>query len=408
MSAFVFNCEYNGLGIIHSLGRKGIPVFALDTYRSVGTFSKYAKYCKVNDPLSNELGFIEDLMSFCITDQIKPLLLPTNDHWAEAVSKNADILSSKYTLCSPSYNVIQLLLDKYMFAKWTMERNIVTPKIWTINEIEQMSTITYPIAVKAKARRRIGQLANGNEIAKAADDFRFIKCFSRHELINTITSAKKKGVDVYCQQVVNGDSSNMITIGIFANKGELKGIIYGKKIRGFPPEYGDCIVGEAYPVPQWALNLAHTIVKILKYTGIAEIELMKDSKTNEKYIIEVNPRSWSWVGVCEAAGVDLAWIAYQELILQKNLQLCTGTTGPVRYIKVIPDFMNVAFKYKNLGFKSWSNNPLNWFRELRLGKRKQVLAEFPKDDLKITLYAFTNILVKFFKNIIKKLLIKNV
>jgi D-aspartate ligase len=60
--ALVFNCHYNGLSIIQELGRHGVPVYALDAFRSVGTASRYAHYWPCPDPLSDEDAFIRFLI----------------------------------------------------------------------------------------------------------------------------------------------------------------------------------------------------------------------------------------------------------------------------------------------------------------------------------------------------------
>ena len=56
--AFVFNCHYNGLAILQDLGRRGVPVYALDSHRSVGTISRYARFLKVPNPITDEDEFV--------------------------------------------------------------------------------------------------------------------------------------------------------------------------------------------------------------------------------------------------------------------------------------------------------------------------------------------------------------
>jgi len=93
MTAIVFNCHYNGLSIIRELGRQGVQVFALDNFRSVGTYSRYTKYRICPDPLVAEKAFIDFLLKFGPTFESKPVLFPTNDHWAAAVSRHKQALS---------------------------------------------------------------------------------------------------------------------------------------------------------------------------------------------------------------------------------------------------------------------------------------------------------------------------
>ena len=127
--------------------------------------------------------------------------------------------------------------------------------------------------------------------------------------------------------------------------GEIFGLFFGKKVIGFSAKFGDCVVGKSLHVEKWVRQLAKKIIQKLNYTGIAEIELMKDNISGRYYIIEINPRSWSWVGITGFSGVDIPWIAYYDFVSPNSLQYTENTKFNVRYSKVISDFLNVNFRY---------------------------------------------------------------
>ena len=403
--AFVFNCHYNGLALIQSLGRQGIPVYALDTKRSIGTRSKYAQYVQVADPLDNEKLFIDQLIELAKKVKGKPLLLPTNDHWSEAISKYKDILSEYCVVSASDISVTELLLDKERFAYWCMENNITVPKAYNIKQLNTKDIgIEYPIAIKANARRRSSDGVNNKDWASKADYLRFNICNSPNDVTNYITVAEKNNIPVFLQQLVNGRSDSMRTIGVFSNAGIVKGILYGHKVRGYPAQFGDCIVGEANPVPDWARELVIFVCKELNYTGIAEFEVMIDKNSGAKYLIEINPRSWSWIGVAPHAGVNLAWIAYKELILgepvNKCIESCTdGNT--VIFMKVLQDFQNTVFFYRYDNAIDWSMGPIKWWKQYK-GKKK-VYAEFSKDDPLVSFYSTLSASRSFIVKIIKSI-----
>jgi D-aspartate ligase len=56
-------------------------VYALDTFKSVGTTSRYAHYWPCPDPLRDEDAFIRFLIENGGEFDQKPVLFPTNDHW---------------------------------------------------------------------------------------------------------------------------------------------------------------------------------------------------------------------------------------------------------------------------------------------------------------------------------------
>lgn len=387
--ALVFNCDYNGLALIQALGRRGVPVLALDSKRGIGTYSRYAKYINVPDPLFDEAGFIDRLISLGPRLSGKPLLLPTNDHWAEAVSRHKERLSVHYSVCVSDLDTVSLLLDKERFGRWGLSQGIPVPYVWSATEaLNVKESLEYPIAVKANARRRSGRDQGGSIRARAADRFRFRICNNPAILESALLEARKEDVPVFCQQIVQGRSDSMHTIGVYARHGDIYGIMYAHRNRGDPPDIGDCITGVGGPVPSWAEELAMHTFKTLKYSGIAQFEVMEDFITSERLLIEINPRSWSWVGVAAATGVDLAWLAYSDLVLgqtpQKRLKSCEDGEQIV-WAKVLSDFQNTQIWYRFTDARDWVLSLRQWWSTYK-GK-KRVFAEFSRDDPLVGLVA---------------------
>lgn len=384
---FVFNCHFNGLALIQELGRLGVPVYALDTHKSIGTRSKYAKYIKVTDPLVDPERFVDELIQLSKGLTSKPLLLPTNDHWSEVISKYRSQLSEYCIISASHIDTVELLLDKERFAKWCQKKSYPAPAVYnTTSVINGEVHIDYPIALKANSRRRLGSDSN-KKWSKIADDLRFKICQNIDQIKYYYEIAEANDVPIYLQQLVNGRSDSMRTIGVFANKGTVRGIIYGRKVRGFPAQHGDCVVGEALPVPTWAKDLAISICKDLEYTGIAEIELMQDSVSKEHFIIEINPRSWSWVGIGPDSGVSLAWLAYKELVLGEysdTIDLSCQDNNPVIFTKVFEDLLNSMLFYRLDGANDWSSDPLTWY--LKYKNKKVVYAGLSLDDPNVALH----------------------
>lgn len=395
--AFVFNCDFNGLALIQSLGRKGVDVYALDCKRSVGTYSRYSKFKRVTSPVECEDKFIMQLNKLASKHQDNVILFPTNDIWVAAIAKNRQNLAKNIILCCPEFEQIKLLLNKYNFGMWAEKNGFDAPKVLTFNELKQQSAkIDFPIAVKAVGRSNFqdDQSYDDNDYAK----FRFLICNNQRDLSSTLTNAEAFQVEVFGQEIVAGQSNDMYTIGFFSYKGKVSGIVFGKKIRGFPADYGDCVVGEARPVPPWAQDLAERVSAELSYSGIAEIELMKDRNSKLYKIIEINPRSWSWIGVGRVAGIDLPWIAFNYLI-GKSCPLQKGCNDgiPVRYSKIFLDIQNTLFWYRYLDDSSWALSLKSLFIDYR--NSKNTYAEFHRDDPAILIFS----ILSAFKSFLSKL-----
>jgi predicted ATP-grasp superfamily ATP-dependent carboligase len=359
---FVFDTHFNGLAIIRSLGSKGIPIYALDTHRSIGTFSKYVKYIHCPDPLTDENEFINFLINLGRNVDKKPLLFPTNDEWVSAISKNKDILENYFLFITSDWKVNKRIINKDLFYEWCQKRNYLVPQTY---DIKNLDDATFPIIVKPAHRRLSGNI----------EDSLFFKKLGRTR-IKIITD--RKDFEIFCnenseilehfifQEYIKGNSNCMYTVGIYADKNsDLLGIFTGHKVRGYPYNYGDCVVGESEPLPE-LVEISKKLIKELNYTGVAEIEFKKDSVSNKFKIIEINPRSWSWIGITPYCGVDLPFIAYSDAVLNKKLHARSELEkGEVRYVHIFDDFFNCLFYGygKNINlysfFKSFSKRVIS-------------------------------------------------
>lgn len=383
--AWVFNCDYNGLAVIQALGRLGVNVRSLDARRGVGTYSRFGDYGAVPDPMGDEAGFVDALWRYREGLEANPVLIPTNDHWAESVARHREELSRGFECCVSDYEIVALLLDKDRFGRWGQEVGLPVPRVWSVDEAREDPDLPLPIGIKANARRKSGQ---GASWARAADGLRFRSCQTRAEMEEVLTEAETAGVPVFLQEVVKGRSDAMHSIGVYARDGEILGLVYGKKLRGFPPGFGDCIVGIASPVPDWALSLAKKVCLELRYTGIAEFEVMLDAETDSRFLIEINPRSWGWIGVSGPAGVDLPSLAYRNQAFGEvpaEIQLGCRDGESVYYTKLLADLQNTLLWYRFSDARDWVLSPRQWWKTY--SGRKGVFAEFARDDPKVALMA---------------------
>jgi predicted ATP-grasp superfamily ATP-dependent carboligase len=181
----------------------------------------------------------------------------------------------------------------------------------------------------------------------------------------------------------------MFTVGIYADQtGTVKGVFTGRKLRGYPADYGDCILGQNEVLPESLVEMVREFCLKLNYHGIAEFEFKQDARSQAFKLIEVNPRSWSWVGITPACGVSLPWMAYTDACgMEEAPELqCQLPTGTVKYVRLVNDWRNCRFRYKRNGFPQWSLSFKEWRRSLAADKL--VIAEFGWRDFLPALITF--------------------
>ena len=400
MTAIVFNCHYNGLSIIRELGRNNVEVFALDSIRSVGTYSRYAKYLTCPDPLVAEKAFIDFLLKLGPTFESKPILFPTNDHWATAVSHCKPALSQYYLPCVADWATMELLIRKQRFYEWAEHRGYPVPRSWKHSQLDCLAKDNFPVAAKPEYRRISGNDSAAKELSRQLDQLRLTVLRNRTELDQFVALHTDLLEYFIFQEYVEGLSDCMFTVGIYANRQhEVLGLFSGRKVRGFPPDVGDCILGQAEEVPASLKQIVKQICRELRYHGIAEFEFKRDAVTGEFKLIEINPRSWSWVGITPACGVSLPKVAYLDLTGGETVQYTESnvTTGTIKWVRILDDFLNCFYFNRRIGFPEWDMAPLQWWKTIRANRL--VVAEFAWDDLLPGLYS----LYLTFKSLIGKL-----
>jgi D-aspartate ligase len=388
-AAIVFNCHYNGLSIIQELGRHGVPCIAMDCDRSIGTYSRYARYVRSPDPANDRAGFVDFLHDFCAGFTQQPVLFPTNDEWAVALSQNSDRLRSVAVPCIADWHAVQAVIEKDRFYELGRRRGYPTPRTWDVAELAELRPGDYPIVAKPRFLRNASD-SDWTLLRKEMQRLRLTVLQTADELSRFLSTEREHISSLIFQEFVPGASDSMYTIGVYADQDHvIRGSFTGKKVRGYPADIGDCIVGEVHGLPEDLKRTTATIVRELGLAGILEFEYKYDPRTDRFMLIEVNPRSWSWIGITPACGVSLPLLAYRDLALRsartENWQCTSLRDGEVRYYKALPDFINCTVRYQR-DFPSWRTTPIAWVKELR-SVRRVVIAEWNARDYHVAVVA---------------------
>src|ERR1700678_1676357 len=91
--ALVIGGDYQGLGIVRSLGRRGIPVCVIDDEYSIARYSRYANFAAQFPDLRDADKTVAALVELEHRLNLRGwVLFPTRDELVAALSKNRSIL----------------------------------------------------------------------------------------------------------------------------------------------------------------------------------------------------------------------------------------------------------------------------------------------------------------------------
>jgi predicted ATP-grasp superfamily ATP-dependent carboligase len=151
IGAIVIGGDYQGLGIVRSLGSRGIPVCIIDNELSIARFSRYTKHAIRVSELRDEQKTAETIVA--IGRQLKLdgwVLYPTRDETVAALSRHRDVLSQSFRVPTPDWDVVRWAWDKRNTYKLARDVGIAIPRTWFLESIEELRQIdvVFPLIIK--------------------------------------------------------------------------------------------------------------------------------------------------------------------------------------------------------------------------------------------------------------------
>ncbi|MGB8732182.1 MAG: hypothetical protein WCC99_13115, partial [Candidatus Sulfotelmatobacter sp.] len=153
VGAIVIGGDYQGLGIVRSLGRKGIPVCVVDDELSISRYSRYCtKFVKFENLRDGRLA-VDSLLELGSRLRLDGwVLYPTREELVAALSRYRAELSEMFRVPTPDWESVKWAWDKRNTYSLARELKIPTPVthyyLENLKELDQLQSLTPPFAVK--------------------------------------------------------------------------------------------------------------------------------------------------------------------------------------------------------------------------------------------------------------------
>jgi len=318
--ALVMNSWISGLGVIRSLGVKGVPVLALDPDPlAIGLYSRYARKVICPDPLLSEKAFVELLIDIGKRLPTRGILFPTADPYVVAIAKARDKLEKYYWIPFSPWGVIKEIVDKETQYKKAMKAGIPIPETFFPKsklEVKEIGkTIKYPVILKPAYSHPF--------VMKYR--IKAVKVESLEELIKKYEIYTSAGHKMLIQEIVGGEEDELYEFFSYTNmEGEPLAIFVQRKLEQFPSDFGTGTVFESVDEPR-IVELGLKLVKAFGYYGISFSEFKRDPRDGQFKLMELNPRTTHCNSLSTACGVNFPYIVYKNL-LGKAVENITATS----------------------------------------------------------------------------------
>lgn len=297
----------NSVAIIRSLGRLGIPVIACDRDpRALGLLSKHVTPWFTRDALTDPEGFAEDILNLGRTLPAKGVLFPTHDEAISALGPHEDAVAEFFHRPWSPWARMERTMDKS--GQHAAARAIGFPVPLTVEPADAAD------AVALVADMRLPVILK----PRLSPDFRkrfktqVLECNDVEELRRNWELAAP--YEPQMSEVIPGGDERIWSLGSYRGaNGERWASFTGRKLRQYPTRFGTGRSAESHWDPEYA-ERCHALLDELGFHGISQLETKRDTRDGRDYLIEVNTRSWLWVGLATAAGVNLPLACYLDAI----------------------------------------------------------------------------------------------
>lgn len=301
--AVIIDGHVQGLGLIRSLGEKGIPSVVVESKNGLAQYSKYVKGHFISpEYLTDE--FADYLIELCKKENLKGwVLYPTNDHIVHTISRNRERLKEYYRFTVPGLEIISRIYSKKETILAALKTDVTCPETFFPEvDTDTSGKVKYPA------------------IIKGIEGFSFYKSVGKKTLIvhdddelsyNLQLIKKDITLDkVMVQEVIPfGPENKVVSFTAFCIEGEIKSFWAGKKLREHPIEFGTATFCQSVYTPELVEPTQRLLAEI-NYTGVCEVEYIMDLRDKTYKLIEINPRTWLWVSLARRCGIDYAAMIY--------------------------------------------------------------------------------------------------
>ena len=371
-----------GLSNTRSLGEAGIPVWVIDREKCVASSSKYCQKF-FNCPAFTDDELADFLIELAQKEKIKDwLLLPSNDHAVFTIARNKQRLAEYFKIITDDLAIINKIYDKSNLLSIAEKVGVPIPLTHYFHSKDESipSILTFPTLTKGKT---------GLSFYKSFKKKAFL-ANTQNELKEQLTVISKRVPleETFTQELIPFNGTNKtLSFTAFCDKGEVKTHWTGLKLREHPIQFGTATFAKSVYVPE-LLEQSKLLLKELNYTGICEVEYLQDPRSKEYKLIEINARSWLWVGLAKKCGVNYAKIAY-DFVNNNPIDYPETYTKGVYWYNPITDFI-----YSLIGILKGKVRIGSYLKSTFFHKKESAL--FQKGDLRPG-FVYASKLVSFHK-----------
>lgn len=341
--AFVEGLDVSAYGITRSLGPQDVPVYALnDRLRDALRYSRYCRDCFLfpddptqprayaGDTVANEDVLCQLMLEWGSRFSQKPVLFATSDWYARFLCNRQQELKEKFLFHWVAPELFNTITDKGSMVRFCQSTGIKVPRTHMPvagDNIEQIARdFAYPCIIKPVNRFTAGFPVEAAKVLVAQMPLEAIEFFTEYP--------QMKGATLMQELIEGGDDQVFQYTALVNSRGEVPVYSTVRKLCQYPAGFGSMCYGQTERNDDLKA-VGEKLIRALGYRGLGSLEFKYRQKDGGYYFIEMNTRLPWYNGIFADAGVNLAYLAYLDLVGEKNGRSATnGAASPTQRDRV--------------------------------------------------------------------------
>lgn len=327
--ALVIGGDYKALGVVRSLGRRGIPVWVLTDDHLLAGWSRYSRRAIpwAAGPGAEQVARLVDLADEHGLDGWT--LYPAGEEEAALLARDRDALAKRYRLSIlVPWDILQHAYDKRLAYRLADRVGVDHPRTWLPRDRADVAAYdgAFPAILKPAMRPSLDPFT----IDKAWPVRDRAELVSRYDEARAVSDVSA----IMIQELIPGGGETQLSYAALCRDGEPVAHLAARRARQWPMDFGRASTFvetiDAPDVEEAALR----ILRALRFDGIIELEFKRDGRGRLK-LLDVNPRVWGWHTLGRAAGVDFPYLLWR-MVHGEEVAPVRGRVG-VRWVRALTD-----------------------------------------------------------------------